>query len=108
MLAIGGPRHGNDIPMDDNAETFVDFASSTTYHRKRLLRAFTHPLTGRPAHLFTQEVLVHEAVRDQVQLQLGLGDILAARWFREEGTEVPLEQPINGAQTPPQEGTPQP
>lgn len=108
MLLVGGPRHGNDVPMADEAQTFVDVASATTYYRRRLMRMFAHPLTGKPAHVFAQEVLVHESVHDQVQLQLGIGEILVARWFREEGTEVPLEQVTgaNGAQPQtPDEGT---
>lgn len=106
VLLIGGPRHGNDVPMADSAQTFVDVASATTYHRKRLLRVFPHPLTGKPAHAFAQEVLIHESLRDQIHMQLGLSDILTARWFREEGTELPIEQ-VTGAQAPqtPDEGT---
>ncbi|MBM0256360.1 hypothetical protein [Micromonospora sp. 4G55] len=106
MLLIGGPRHGNDVPIDDTAQTFVDVASATTYTRRRILQAFPHALTGKTAHLFAQEVLVHETVRDQVQMQLGIGDILVSRWFREEGTEVPPDQwpGAQAAQTPPTEG----
>ena len=100
---VGGPRHGNDIPLDDQARTFVDIVSATTYHRRRFVRVFPHPVTGKPAHAFAQELLVHESVPDHVQAQMGVADLLIARWFREEGTEVPLDQ-IPGAQTPPQEG----
>lgn len=108
MLMIGGPRHGNDVPLDDDAQSFVDFASGTTYYRRRLVRMFAHPLTGKPAHAFAQEVLIHESVRDQVQMQLGIGEILVARWFREEGTELELDE--QGAPKAPQttdEGTTQ-
>lgn len=111
MLMVGGPRHGNDVPMADDALTFVDMVSATTYHRKRLVKVFPHPLTGRPQNAFTQEVLVHETVASHQAVQLGVGDILATRWFREEGTEVPVEvREVDADQAPPHEsngGTPQ-
>ena len=92
MLMIGGPRHGSDIPVDDATRSYVDIVSATTYHRRRFVRVFPHPVTGQPAHAFAQELLVHESVPGHVQAQMGVADLLIARWFREEGTEVPLDQ----------------
>ncbi|MEU7174686.1 MULTISPECIES: hypothetical protein [Micromonospora] len=103
MLMIGGPRHGGDIPVDDATRSYVDIVSATTYHRRRFVRVFPHPVTGQPAHAFAQELLVHESVPDHVHAQMGVADLLIARWFREQGTEVPLDQ-APGLAPSPQEG----
>ncbi|AYF32039.1 hypothetical protein CSH63_32305 [Micromonospora tulbaghiae] len=83
MLMIGGPRHGGDIPADGAIGSYVDLVSATAHYRRRFVRVFTDPVTGRPANAYAQELLVHESIPNQAH---------ARPWFRYPSPETPSQE----------------
>jgi hypothetical protein len=99
MILIGGPLHGSEVELPEDAKQWVDLRRGHTYHCDRVTYLERDPITGRVTRLRKVPVLVFEAVRQIPSLQVRgvtvnqlVADVALRAWFDEhnDGIDYPI------------------
>lgn len=102
FLAIGGPKHGQRLPVAEGSGSYVDLMSASTYYIKPMSYIRRDPNTTAPNGLFQVGVLVHESLmpaHDDGPLQKQAKgqavnsmwiDVMMADWMSTHGEQKPL------------------
>lgn len=90
---LGGPRHGEEVWVDEDAPTFYDLRSGTTYEIRDFARAPISPITGQQdlERAIGRFTFVHESITDLPTGWAALHDYLAGKWVT-DGGGTPAEQ----------------
>lgn len=101
MLAVGGPRHGEEITVPGGARSWVDIKSAETYYRNAFVWIAHSPVNPRSALLrkaYRAEALVHESIAGDMALANAWWQALGLRaLFDRYGVEVPVAEVQAGA-----------
>lgn len=96
LLAVGGPRHGDEVVVSGDATSWVDLRSAQTYLMSNFPYIERNPVNPRSrllmkGHMIT--VLVHESIwNDPEAARDWFNSLALTRLYRSHGRQVPAEE----------------